>query len=233
VTEQVAFTFLDFAVCNPRCAGHFAPAPRSAWSEGMIPAHQWLASPPTDPSTGVPFVLAVDDGDLLCRLVVDDRLIRAAQRCRDGWHRLQELAGVHDSRAEKLLARERQAWEEQHRQAIAATAVATPVESAKAAEPAATACTPAIEAEPVRNPDEAYVETLRCSTCNECTTAFPRLFAYNENQQAYIKDLKAGTYRQLVEAAESCQVSVIHPGKPRDPDEPGLDELIERAKPFL
>jgi len=28
-------------------------------------------------------------------------------------------------------------------------------------------------------------------------------------------------------------VSVIHPGKPWDPDEPGLDELIERAKPFL
>jgi len=238
VTEEVAFTFLDFAACDPRCARHFAPAPRAAWNEGMIPAHRWLASPPSDPSLGVPYVLAVDDGDLLCRLVVDARLVRAAQRCLEGWHRLQELGGVHDSRAEKWLARERQAWEEQRRQEIAATAVAAPIElePARPAEPAQLATVapaPAVEAEPARNTDEAYVETLRCSTCNECTTAFPRMFAYNENQQAFIKDLKAGTYRQLVEAAESCQVSVIHPGKPWDPNEPGLEELLERAKPFF
>ena len=48
-----------------------------------------------------------------------------------------------------------------------------------------------------------------------------------------IIDAKAGPYRQLVEAAESCQVSVIHPGKPLDPNEPGLDELLQRAEPFL
>jgi hypothetical protein len=59
------------------------------------------------------------------------------------------------------------------------------------------------------------------------------MFSYNENKQAYIADLKAGTYKQLVEAAESCQVSIIHPGKPWDTSEPGLEELMERAKPFL
>ena len=35
--------------------------------------------------------------------------------------------------------------------------------------------------------------------------------------RAYIKDITAGTYRQLVEAAESCQVAIIHPGQPRNP----------------
>jgi len=45
--------------------------------------------------------------------------------------------------------------------------------------------------------------------------------------------LKAGSYKQLVEAAESCQVSIIHPGKPWDASEPGLEELQERAKAFL
>ena len=59
------------------------------------------------------------------------------------------------------------------------------------------------------------------------------MFAYNENKQAYIKDLKAGTYRQMIEAAESCQLGIIHPGKPVNPKEAGLDELLERAKPFL
>jgi hypothetical protein len=59
------------------------------------------------------------------------------------------------------------------------------------------------------------------------------LFAYDANKQANIADLSAGTYRELVEAAESCQVSIIHPGKPRNPDEPGLEELLERARPFM
>ena len=58
------------------------------------------------------------------------------------------------------------------------------------------------------------------------------MFAYNDNKQAYIKDPDAGTFRELVEAAEACQVAVIHPGKPRNPDEPGLEELVERAKEF-
>lgn len=236
VTEQVAFTFVDFVACDRRYVGHFAPLPRAAWGEATMPVHDWLAYPP-DPALGkVPYVLAVDEADLLCRLVVDDRLVRAAQRCRDGWHRLQQMAGIHDARVERAVARERQAWEESYQKVIA-EAQASVAAAAPAAEPAkaeaAPAAAPAAEAEPARNPDEAYIETARCSTCNECTLLDPKVFAYNENQQAYIKDKKAGTYRTLVEAAESCQVSVIHPGKPWDSSEEGLEELLERAKPFL
>jgi hypothetical protein len=58
------------------------------------------------------------------------------------------------------------------------------------------------------------------------------MFAYNTDKQAYIADVNAGTYAQLVEAAENCQVSIIHPGKPRNASEPGLEELIKRAEPF-
>ncbi len=238
VTEEVAFTFADFAICDARCSGHFALAPRVSWGDSMIPVGSWLESPPQDAASGVPFALAVDDGELLCRLVVDERLIRSALRCREGWHRLQELSGIRDSRTERLLARERQAWEEQrqHEQQVAPTPVA-PVPGATAAAGESVQAPPVPAAaeivEPERNPDEAYIETIRCSTCNECTQLNPRMFAYDDNKQAYIADLKAGTYAQLVEAAESCQVSVIHPGKPWDPTEPGLDDLIERAKPFL
>jgi hypothetical protein len=35
-----------------------------------------------------------------------------------------------------------------------------------------------------------------------------------------------------VEAAEACQVAIIHPGKPRNPNEPGLEELMKRAAAF-
>jgi ferredoxin len=81
--------------------------------------------------------------------------------------------------------------------------------------------------------DEPYIETPRCTSCDECTTLNPRLFAYNENKQAYIADLSAGTYRDLVLAAEKCPVRIIHPGKPLNPDEPHLEELLKRAEPFL
>jgi ferredoxin len=101
--------------------------------------------------------------------------------------------------------------------AAGATAAAAP-----AAEPAA----------PERNPDEAWIDTARCPSCNECQLINDKMFKYNENKQAYIGDLRAGTFRQMVEAAETCQVSIIHPGKPWNPNEPGLDELLQRAEAF-
>ncbi len=99
----------------------------------------------------------------------------------------------------------------------------------------AAAAAPAAAEAPVeeKKSDDPYIETLRCTSCNECTNLNNRMFQYNENKQAFVADPSAGTYRQLVEAAESCQVSVIHPGKPRNPNEPDLAELIKRAEPFL
>ncbi len=102
----------------------------------------------------------------------------------------------------------------------AAAAPVTPAAAADAAEP-----------QPAG--DDPYIETPRCTSCNECTNVNDKMFAYNENKQATIANPDAGTYAQLVEAAENCQVSIIHPGKPRNPKEPGLDALLERAKPFL
>lgn len=237
VSQEVAFTFADFVMTDPRHAAHFARVPHAGWNGHMVPLADWLARAPGAASSEVPYVLAVDGENVLQRLIVDERLVQAARRCLESWHRLQELGGVHSSHAERLLARERASWEEQKRQELealtgTAAAPAAPVQAAPAVS-AATAVEPEPGPEPERSPDEAWIETIRCSTCNECTQINDRMFAYNENKQAYIKDLKAGTYRQLVEAAESCQLSIIHPGKPFDPREPGLDELLERAKPFL
>jgi ferredoxin len=87
-------------------------------------------------------------------------------------------------------------------------------------------------AAPVHSRDETWIDTARCPSCNECQLINDRMFGYDAKKQAYIKDLKAGSYRQLVEAAESCQVAIIHPGKPRDPNEAGLEDLLVRAEPF-
>jgi pyruvate-ferredoxin/flavodoxin oxidoreductase len=79
---------------------------------------------------------------------------------------------------------------------------------------------------------EAYIESLRCTTCNECTNINGKLFAYNKDKQAYIKDARAGTFAQLVQAAEKCPVVAIHPGTPLNPREKDLAKWVERAKPF-
>jgi hypothetical protein len=208
----------------------------------MLALDDWLRRSPESLEKKVPSLVAVDRDDVLQRLIIDDSLVQAARRCLENWHRLQELGGIHNSHADRLLARERARWEEEKRAEIAAlsAAGAVPVE-AEAADAAAAKVSAAEvdgaaqepEPEPERSPDEAWIETIRCSSCNECTQINDKMFEYNENKQAYLKDVKAGTYRQLVEAAESCQLSIIHPGKPADPTEPGLDELIERAQPFL
>jgi ferredoxin len=80
--------------------------------------------------------------------------------------------------------------------------------------------------------DEPWIDTPLCTSCNDCTKLNPRLFVYNEEKQAVLGNLKAGSYAELVQAAELCPAHCIHPGKPLNPNEPGLDALIARAAPF-
>jgi ferredoxin len=80
--------------------------------------------------------------------------------------------------------------------------------------------------------DELYIDSILCTTCNDCMGINPRVFVYNDNKQAVVGDPDGGTFAEIVAAAEKCPARCIHPGKPRNPDEPNLDALIERAKPF-
>ncbi|MCB1830415.1 MAG: ferredoxin [Gammaproteobacteria bacterium] len=80
--------------------------------------------------------------------------------------------------------------------------------------------------------DEPWIDTPLCTSCNDCLKVNALLFIYNEEKQALLGDPKKGTYAQLVQAAELCPAKCIHPGMPLNPDEPGLDALIQRAAPF-
>jgi ferredoxin len=221
-SERNAFTFADFMLCDTRYAAHFALVPPERWNPAMLPAADWLAAlGDGESSKCVPYLLAVDSKDVLQRVIVDARLMQAAHRCLLLWNRLQEHGGVNDSVAERLLRREE-----------AAPAQAAAPAPPQAAAPAAAADEPADAAAPAHSRDEAWIDTARCPSCNECQLINDRMFGYDERKQAFIKDLTAGSYRQLVEAAESCQVAIIHPGLPRDPKEPGLEELLARAEAF-
>jgi hypothetical protein len=235
ITQDITFTFVDFVACDSRYAKHFARVPRDRWNASIVPADETLGTNAKASVEKVPSVWMVDGENRMHKVIVDQKVLSEARRCAETWHSLQELGGINNSHFERLIAIERQAWESQQRAAAPAAPAAAPAAQAAApaaAPQAAPAPAAAPEAEPEKASDEAYIETPRCTTCNECTNLNDRMFSYDANKQAFIKDLKAGTYRQLVEAAEGCQVSIIHPGKPWNTGEPGLDELIKRAEAF-
>lgn len=79
---------------------------------------------------------------------------------------------------------------------------------------------------------EPYIESARCTTCDECTNINNKLFKYNDQKQAYIADPKAGTFAELVRAAEKCPAAIIHPGTPINKKEKDLAKWVKRAEPF-
>ncbi|MEZ4415474.1 MAG: 2-oxoacid:acceptor oxidoreductase family protein [Gemmatimonadota bacterium] len=112
--------------------------------------------------------------------------------------------------------------------------VSPPAASAAAAQ---VAPPPVAESAPAEEDDDElvmgpYIETALCTSCNECININKRMFGYDDSKQAYIKDAKAGTFAELVRAAEQCPAGIIHPGTPLDPNEPDLDKWRVRAEPF-
>jgi 4Fe-4S single cluster domain of Ferredoxin I len=233
-SEDIDFTLIDFAALDERCAPHFAAVPAAECNGHLAPVRAWLQRDGTPPVDSVPFITMVDENNVLQRVVVDASVVEEARRCRTAWQSLQELGGINNSHAQRLLARERVMWEEQNlrEQPVAKSQAAAVTDAAEQTAAAKADAAHAAPGQEEKASDDPYIETPRCTTCEECVQINNKMFVYDGNKQAYIADVNAGTYRQLVEAAESCQVSIIHPGKPRNADEPGLAELIERAQAF-
>jgi pyruvate-ferredoxin/flavodoxin oxidoreductase len=111
-------------------------------------------------------------------------------------------------------------------------AAAAPTATAPAPVAAATSATATVVAGDEEIALEPYIDSARCTACNECTNLNRKMFAYNGKKQAYIKDPRAGTFKELVMAAERCPVGIIRPGTPLNPKEKDLAKWVERAKPF-
>jgi hypothetical protein len=236
VNEDLAFTFVDFAAGDKRLSGNFISIPQAKWHANMVPVEQYLKLADEEAAERVPYILMVDGENVLHRVVATHNIISAARRYAETWRNLQELGGINNSHALALLKSEKEAWEEEKKREIEEirSELGAEAEQIAAAEaPALEEGAEAAEAVEVKGPiEEACIETPRCNTCDECTKKNPKMFAYNENKQAYIADIDAGTFRDLVESAEVCKVAIIHPGKPRNPGEANLEYLVKRAEPF-
>lgn len=80
--------------------------------------------------------------------------------------------------------------------------------------------------------EEPYIDSVLCTSCDDCIHINSLVFAYNENKQAYIADPSKGTFAQLVKAAAQCPAACIHPGSPRAGDTSVTPTLLAKAAEF-
>jgi len=280
VTEMdLAFTFADYALLMPALHAHFRMVPAGFESADLVQVDQYLNIDEELVDRAVPYIWAIDDQDVLVKLVVSRALIFACRDRLNYWHTLQELAGIQnfyvEEAIERIIEEQRAAIEAEREQLLkeheeqlesvrseaageamghlvdvlmgadlsgmvaggsplATMPAATPAETEAPAEEAAAEAQPEVveEAEEELSFDEPWLDTAMCTTCDDCMAINKMMFVYNDDKQAIIKDANAGPFADMVAAAEICPAKCIHPGKPPDPNESGLDDLIARAAPF-
>ena len=80
--------------------------------------------------------------------------------------------------------------------------------------------------------EQAYVDTPECTACDECININPKIFAYDTSKKAVVINPKAGSFLDIVKAAEKCTAGIIHPGTPWNMNEANLGKLELRAAKF-
>jgi pyruvate-ferredoxin/flavodoxin oxidoreductase len=177
--------------------------PIEHWNARMVPVARALAEPESCPPGCEPYVSMVDEAGQLFRVVVAGPILDETRRVLAHWRGLQvEAAGV-----------------VVHEDALVGVAAASSGEVAASSGEAAPSAS-------------AWIDSARCSSCDECVRRNPRMFVYDADKRAVLGDVRAGSYRELVEAAEHCKMAVIHPGEPWDANEPELSDLRQRAAVF-
>jgi pyruvate-ferredoxin/flavodoxin oxidoreductase len=242
---ELPMTFADFAVTEARFRKQFRTAPRDAWNENMVPLVEYLDLSAEDREGKYPFIWAVDKKNRLIRVIPADPIVKATEDRRNFWRMLKSLAGIRETVDAGKIAEQAKA---EFAQTIAAqllqiakdgnilTDTLPGVGVAVAPSPITTVPVPGAPAPDAHASTNGYVapwiDSSQCTSCDECTTINSKIFAYDGNKHAYVKDPKGGPYKDLVRAAEKCTAQVIHPGTPFDPKEKDVDKLLKRAAKY-
>jgi len=234
---EVAMTFADFALTEGRFRKHFRKVPRDAWNENMLLLTEFLELPEDERDGKFPYIWAVDRKQQLSRVLVAQKIVESCEERRDFWIMLRALAGTDTEPTpptEDIERKVRKDVVSKIAQGLMQLAGGNGdgITTLLADEPIDT--TPAQEDAPTNTGDymAPWLETEHCTSCDECVKLNPNMFAYNNDNKAYIKDPKAGPYEDLVKAAEKCTARVIHPGLPKDRNEKDIDKWIKRGEKF-
>ncbi|MCR9017499.1 2-oxoacid:acceptor oxidoreductase family protein [Aquiflexum gelatinilyticum] len=235
-TMTVAMTFADFAITEARFRKHFRKAPRDTWNENMVVLSEFLEMDKDAREGKFPYIWAVDQKQLLSRVLVAKTMVESCEERRDFWIMLRAIAGVSGTkelpkedveskvRAEVVsrIARGLMKMAGDDGAGIMDLVQEEPKASSNGA-PKAAATGDAIA---------PWIETELCTSCDECTKLNPNIFAYNNDKKAFIKNPEGGSYMDLVKAAEKCTAGVIHPGLPADRSFADAEKWIKRGEKF-
>lgn len=236
---ELPLTFADFAITEGRFRKQFRTVPRDAWNDNMVPLVEYLDLSDEDREDKFPYIWALDKKNRLIRVIPAQPLVKSCEDRRNYWRMLKALAARHETVDVAAIAEQARA---EFAQSLAAKllkmvgeGVEVPV-NGHAATPAVLPAlpAPAVAAAPAPRGDASapWIESAMCTSCNECININGKIFAYDADKHAYVKDPKGGPYKDLVRAAEKCTAQVIHPGTPLNPNEKDLDKLLKRAAKY-
>ena len=235
-TMELPMTFADFALTEARFRKHFRKVPRSAWNENMMPLAEFLELNDSDREGKFPYIWAVDRNQKLNRVLVAKPIVDSCEERRDFWIMLRDIAGVETEKPQE------ENLEEKIRNEVVGNIAQGLMKMAggngdglmKMAmdNPVSTGNHPAEDNASNGEYMAPWLETDECTSCDECIKLSPNIFAYNEDNKAYIKNPKAGPYEDLVKAAEKCTAGVIHPGLPADKLAKDMEKWISRGEKY-
>ncbi|MGB5367536.1 MAG: 2-oxoacid:acceptor oxidoreductase family protein [Polyangiales bacterium] len=239
---ELPLTFADFAITEGRFRKQFRAAPRDTWNENMMPLAEFLELDEDDREGVFPYVWMVDKKEQLMRLLVAQPIVASCEDRRDFWTMLRALAGEDRPSTDSLVEDVRQDVVGKIMSGLMQIAAGSGEGLAALASASAPTATSSAGIVPAAAPSPAagaagdylapWIDTAECTACDECTQLNSKIFEYNADKKAVIKNAEAGPYKDLVKAAERCTARVIHPGLPRNRSEKGIEKWIKRGEKY-
>ena len=231
---ELPMTFADFALTEARFRKHFRNAPRNTWNDSMVLLTEFLQMDEDEREDKYPFIWAVDRKNQLSRVLVAKPIVESCEERRDFWILLRDLGRVETEAKPEVDLEGKIRAEVVSKIAQKLMKLAGGNGSVMPAVESKLKSTPPKE-ETKANSDSnlsPWLETDECTSCDECININPKIFAYNNDKKAYIKDPNGGPYQDIVLAAEKCTAQVIHPGLPSDQSGKDIDKWIKRGEKF-
>jgi ferredoxin len=241
-----ALTAAHAAAVSSEFRRHFRIVPDSGWNEEQMELTEYLERYRQTPPLAIPFIRVVDEQGNRQRAVITRELVNLSRDRQRAFRIFEELSGVKNAHVEAAVVRTREEVHTQVRREGATEAIYRVIAmltdgQAFAAVEASQASPAPVElsapltsqnAEAEQISDDPYIDTFLCTSCNDCMKVNAQMFQYDANKQASIGNARAGTFAELVKAAEGCPAKCIHPGTPRPDDATATSGVRARAAKF-
>ncbi|WP_281613016.1 2-oxoacid:acceptor oxidoreductase family protein [Flammeovirga sp. SubArs3] len=229
---EVDMTFADFAITEARFRKHFRVAPRDTWNDNMMPLAEFMELPKEDRDGIFPYIWAVDKKENLIRVMVAAPIVDSAEERRDFWIMLKDIAGVKEIETvdENKIRQDIVGKLAQGLMKLATGESGDISEMIVPSQDDSQSSETIVEVVSNENAMAPWIESEECSGCDECIKINNKMFEYNDQKQAIIKNPGAGPFSDLVKAGEKCSQGVIHPGLPTDLSPKDIEKWIKRAE---